>query len=158
VFLDSTTLAAIEAQTERLRALCELLGAGAGVDVRTVAGRLGHARTSTTLDRYAAFIPARDQDAADIIGRFVGYFRADGGDGMNAFPSMKAKDLLAVLQRPPLNYRLERRRGSHRILVSDRHPTIVFAFHDGVTVGPALVKRVLVTQVGLAADEARGLL
>jgi integrase len=45
---------------------------GAGVDVRTVAGRLGHARTSTTLDRYGAFMPARDRDAAELLGRLVG--------------------------------------------------------------------------------------
>jgi integrase len=43
----------------------ELLGAG--VDVRTVAGRLGHANPSTTLNVYAAFLPARDQAAADIM-------------------------------------------------------------------------------------------
>ena len=36
----------------------------AGIDVRTVAYRLGHARTSTTLDRYWAFVPAADRDAA----------------------------------------------------------------------------------------------
>jgi integrase len=36
----------------------------AGIDVRTVAHRLGHARTSTTLDRYWAFVPAGDRDAA----------------------------------------------------------------------------------------------
>lgn len=44
----------------------------AGVDPRTVSGRLGHARTSTTLDIYAAFVPARDQDAADVLGRLLG--------------------------------------------------------------------------------------
>lgn len=37
----------------------------AGVDVRTVSGRLGHRRTSTTTDRYAAFVPAADRLAAD---------------------------------------------------------------------------------------------
>ncbi|MEX1008548.1 MAG: site-specific integrase [Acidimicrobiia bacterium] len=36
----------------------------AGIDVRTVANRLGHARTSTTLDIYWAWVPARDRDAA----------------------------------------------------------------------------------------------
>jgi integrase len=36
----------------------------AGIDVRTVANRLGHARTSTTMDIYWAFVPARDHDAA----------------------------------------------------------------------------------------------
>lgn len=44
----------------------------AGVDPRTVAGRAGHARTSTTLDIYAAFVPARDREAADLLGRLVG--------------------------------------------------------------------------------------
>jgi integrase len=39
-----------------------------GVDVRTVAGRLGHARASTTLEIYAAFVPAADQLAADRRG------------------------------------------------------------------------------------------
>jgi Phage integrase family len=36
----------------------------AGIDVRTVANRLGHARTSTTLDIYWAWVPAQDQRAA----------------------------------------------------------------------------------------------
>lgn len=45
---------------------------GAGVDPRSVAGRLGHSRPSTTLDRYAAFIPARDRDAAENLGKLLG--------------------------------------------------------------------------------------
>lgn len=45
---------------------------GAGVDPRSVAGRLGHSRPSTTLDRYAAFIPARDRDAANALGELLG--------------------------------------------------------------------------------------
>lgn len=40
----------------------------AGVDVRTVAGRLGHTRASTTLDIYAHWLPERDREAAEIIG------------------------------------------------------------------------------------------
>ena len=40
----------------------------AGVDVRTVAGRLGHRHASTTLDVYAHWLPERDRDAAAIIG------------------------------------------------------------------------------------------
>lgn len=36
----------------------------AGIDTRTVANRLGHARTSTTLDIYWAWVPAQDQHAA----------------------------------------------------------------------------------------------
>lgn len=44
---------------------------GAGVDVRTVAGRLGHADASTTLRVYAHTLAERDRKAAEIIGRLV---------------------------------------------------------------------------------------
>ena len=39
----------------------------AGVDVRTVAGRLRHASPAMTLDRYAAWVPARDREAAGVL-------------------------------------------------------------------------------------------
>jgi len=48
----------------------ELLGTN--MDPRTVSGRLGHARTSTTLDMYAAFLPARDREAASAMERILG--------------------------------------------------------------------------------------
>jgi integrase len=44
---------------------------GAGVDVRTVAGRLGHADATTTLRTYAHAIEARDREAAAILGQLV---------------------------------------------------------------------------------------
>jgi len=40
----------------------------AGVPVRTVSGRLGHANAATTMNVYAAFVEASDQDAAAVIG------------------------------------------------------------------------------------------
>jgi integrase len=40
----------------------------AGVDVRTVADRHGHARATMTLDRYAHALPERDRAAAGILG------------------------------------------------------------------------------------------
>ena len=43
----------------------------AGVDIRTVAGRLGHARASTTLDVYSHWLPGRDRDAAAILGQLL---------------------------------------------------------------------------------------
>jgi integrase len=41
----------------------------AGVDVRTVAGRLGHRNASTTLNVYSHFLEPADRDAADALGR-----------------------------------------------------------------------------------------
>jgi integrase len=40
----------------------------AGVPIRTVSGRLGHANPSTTLAVYTHFVEARDQDAATVMG------------------------------------------------------------------------------------------
>lgn len=45
---------------------------GAGVDVVTVAGRLGHASSRTTLAIYAHALPERDREAAAIIAREIG--------------------------------------------------------------------------------------
>jgi integrase len=39
-----------------------------GVDIRTAAGRLGHAQSSTTLDIYAHFVQLADQRAAATLG------------------------------------------------------------------------------------------
>ena len=44
---------------------------GAGVDVRTVANRLGHADASTTLRVYAHAQPEQDRDAANVLGRML---------------------------------------------------------------------------------------
>ena len=41
----------------------------AGIDVRTVAGRLGHRSAATTLNVYSHFIESADRDAADRLGR-----------------------------------------------------------------------------------------
>lgn len=41
----------------------------AGVDIRTVAERHGHARATMTLDRYAHALPERDREAAGVLGR-----------------------------------------------------------------------------------------
>lgn len=45
---------------------------GEGHDAVTVAGRLGHARPSTTTDIYAHFLPVKDRGAADTLGRALG--------------------------------------------------------------------------------------
>lgn len=77
---------------------------------------------------------------------------------MSQFPTMKAKRLLAVLEREPLNYRVSRQSGSHRRMEAPGRPPLTFAFHDKATVPSGLVRKVLVRDVGLAEDEARKLL
>jgi integrase len=42
-----------------------------GVDVRTVAGRLGHKNPNVTLSVYAHFLPEADREAADVLGRIL---------------------------------------------------------------------------------------
>jgi integrase len=44
----------------------------AGVPVRTVSGRLGHANAARTLGVYAHFLASSDRDAADVIGELLG--------------------------------------------------------------------------------------
>lgn len=39
----------------------------AGVDVRTVAGRLGHSNPAMTMNVYAGFLPEKDREAAEIL-------------------------------------------------------------------------------------------
>jgi predicted RNA binding protein YcfA (HicA-like mRNA interferase family) len=55
----------------------------------------------------------------------------------------KAKELLKVLEREPLNYRVVRQSGSHRRLKAPGRPTITFAFHDGRSLAPSEVRAVL---------------
>jgi predicted RNA binding protein YcfA (HicA-like mRNA interferase family) len=68
---------------------------------------------------------------------------------------MKARQLLAVLARPPLRYHVVRQSGSHRRLKSAAgYPPLTFAWHDGATVAPVAVRKLLVEMVGLSVEEA----
>ena len=42
-----------------------------GVDAVTVSRRVGHSRTSTTLDLYGRYLPSHDHDAADRVGAIL---------------------------------------------------------------------------------------
>jgi predicted RNA binding protein YcfA (HicA-like mRNA interferase family) len=77
---------------------------------------------------------------------------------MPPFPSMKAKRLLAILTREPLNYRVARQRGSHRMLKAPGRPSFTYAYHDGRGLRPREVREVLVEKVGLEEREALDLL
>jgi predicted RNA binding protein YcfA (HicA-like mRNA interferase family) len=71
---------------------------------------------------------------------------------------MKAKRLLAVLEREPLGYRVTRQSGSHRRMEAPGYSPLTFAFHDKATIPAGLVRKILIRDVGLAEDEARKLL
>lgn len=77
---------------------------------------------------------------------------------MARFPSMKARRLLAILQRPPLGYSIVRQKGSHRTLRASGRSQITFAFHDSQTLPPGLVRKVLVDEAGLSESDALELL
>ena len=60
---------------------------------------------------------------------------------MSQFGSVKARKLLRALLK--LGWSVKRETGgSHRVLERDGWPDFVFAFHDGVEVGPKMLSRV----------------
>jgi predicted RNA binding protein YcfA (HicA-like mRNA interferase family) len=60
---------------------------------------------------------------------------------MSQWPSSKAGRVLAALFR--IGWYLKRpSRGSHRVLAREGWPDFVFAFHDGVEVGPRMLARI----------------
>ncbi len=63
------TAAGVDTHLHALRHFAATQMIGGGHDVRTVAGRLGHKDASTTLKVYSHFLPERDRDAADFLGR-----------------------------------------------------------------------------------------
>ncbi|MBS1888937.1 MAG: type II toxin-antitoxin system HicA family toxin [Actinobacteria bacterium] len=78
---------------------------------------------------------------------------------MNPFPSMKARRLLAVLERQPLGYEVVRQSGSHRRMQSPDHPPLIFAFHNGATIPAGLVRKILSSRtLDLMRGEPRKLL
>ena len=59
---------------------------------------------------------------------------------MSAWPSAKAKQVLAALLRN--GWRVKRQSGSHRTLAREEWPDFVFAFHDGEEIGPRMMARI----------------
>lgn len=59
---------------------------------------------------------------------------------MSKWKSAKAKRVLAALEE--IGWRVKRQKGSHKTLERDGWPDYVFAFHDGVEVGPAMMTRI----------------
>lgn len=77
---------------------------------------------------------------------------------MSEFPSMKAKRMLRILMSEPLNYRIKAQRGSHRILVSESYPQLLFAEHHAAEMSPLRVRAMLMGGVKLSEVEALELL
>ncbi len=59
---------AVAVPIPRLRHFSVTTLIAAGVDVRTVADRHGHANATMTLNRYAHALPERDREAAGVLG------------------------------------------------------------------------------------------
>lgn len=56
---------------------------------------------------------------------------------MSQWPATKAKRVLAALY--SIGWTLKRQRGSHKILSRGGWPDVVFAWHDGDEIGPAVL-------------------
>lgn len=59
---------------------------------------------------------------------------------MGAWPSIKAKALLAALLR--IGWTVKRASGSHKTLSRPGFADFVFAFHDGEEIGPRMLARI----------------
>lgn len=71
---------------------------------------------------------------------------------MAVYPSLKARQLLRVLAK--LGYTIVSQEGSHRKLAAEGRPPILFSYHDGVTVPPGAVRKMLERDAGLTETEA----
>ena len=65
---------------------------------------------------------------------------------MSQWRTTKAKRVLSALLR--IGRSVKRQRGSHRVLEREGWPNYVWAFHDGVELGPRMLARVA-KQTGL---------
>lgn len=59
---------------------------------------------------------------------------------MSDWPSTHASRVLAALLR--IGWVVKRQTGSHRVLIREGWPDMVFAFHDGDEIGPRMLARI----------------
>ena len=69
---------------------------------------------------------------------------------MSQWPASKARRVLAALLR--LGWSVKRQTGSHKTLQRSGWPDFVFAFHDGVELGPKMLARIA-KHTGLVPDD-----
>lgn len=70
---------------------------------------------------------------------------------------MKASKLLRLLK-SKLGYVVHSQKGSHRKMHASQRPDILFSYHEGVTVPPGVVRKILINDVGLSEAEAQQIL
>lgn len=73
---------------------------------------------------------------------------------MPNFQTMKARDLLRILQRKPLSCSIMRTRGSHRTLKTPTGRIFLYAYHDAKELSGHQVRKVLIDNLGLNETEA----
>lgn len=69
---------------------------------------------------------------------------------MSEWPSMRARRVLAALQR--IGWVTKRQTGSHRVLARVGWPDVVFAFHENDEIGPRMLAR-LAKHTGLRPQD-----
>jgi len=69
---------------------------------------------------------------------------------MSVWPSARAKRVLAALLR--IGWSVKRESGSHKTLMREGWPDVVFAFHDSDEIGPRVLARVA-KQTGLTPSD-----
>ena len=69
---------------------------------------------------------------------------------MSVWPSARAKRVLAALLR--IGWSVKRESGSHKTLMREGWPDVVFAFHDSDEIGPRMLARVA-KQTGLTPSD-----
>lgn len=69
---------------------------------------------------------------------------------MGDWSAKKAKQVLAALLR--IGWTVKRQTGSHKILSHAQFPDYVFAFHDGVEIGPVMLRKIA-KHTGLKPDD-----
>lgn len=53
-----------------------------------------------------------------------------------------------------IGYKVDRQKGSHRHLKGEGLPDVLFSYHDGVTIAPGAVRKILTQDVGLSEQDA----
>lgn len=71
---------------------------------------------------------------------------------MSIWPSCKARKVLRALERIGWHFDHRASDGSHHVMVREGYPPIVWAFHDGVEIGPRMLARIA-KQTGLKPSD-----